>query len=384
MANWIKPNVSLKWTVVGFLFVSLMWTAVASAMVSGPCSNCHTMHNSQNAQAVSGTGPNPELLNNDCVGCHSSSASSTFYDLGGTKVPVVLFTGSAPTEYLAGGNFYWVKEGLGGDDSKGHNVFLGEPDDKLTEGAPGKVFSCDGATACHTSLSNRNTTDHFPELLGKYGCEGCHMKPRHHANDHPNGVSGVVSGKSQGWYRFLSAHNTELGVVGYESGTWEAALHDGANHAGATNHNEYLGYIDVTGETFGGKDRAWGFENYGGLGKTTTALCTGCHGMFHTEQKDANAMWVRHPSDAVIPDSGEYSDVKLTGYDPLSPVARPVIPAAPSSAVTAGTDMVMCLSCHRPHGSPYPDMLRWDYAAQASGGGEDGTGCFYCHTSKDD
>jgi hypothetical protein len=48
---------------------------------------------------------------------------------------------------------------------------------------------------------------------------------------------------------------------------------------------------------------------------------------------------------------------------------------------------VMCLSCHRAHGSPYNDMLRWDYdgmvAGNGSGGGNDGTGCFKCHSEKD-
>jgi hypothetical protein len=44
---------------------------------------------------------------NDCLDCHSSSTSSTVAD--GT--PIVYYTGScAPTEYLAGGNFWWVAQ----------------------------------------------------------------------------------------------------------------------------------------------------------------------------------------------------------------------------------------------------------------------------------
>ena len=46
-------------------------------------------------------------LANDCLECHSSSSSSTVAD--GT--PIVYYTGScAPTEYLAGGNFWWVAQ----------------------------------------------------------------------------------------------------------------------------------------------------------------------------------------------------------------------------------------------------------------------------------
>ena len=72
-----------------------------------------------------------------------------------------------------------------------------------------------------------------------------------------------------------------------------------------------------------------------------------------------------------------------TSYNPVVPVARPSLTAV-SSTVTPGTDMVMCLSCHVPHGSPNDDLLRWDYNGMvAGGGGDDGTGCFVCHTEKD-
>jgi len=48
---------------------------------------------------------------------------------------------------------------------------------------------------------------------------------------------------------------------------------------------------------------------------------------------------------------------------------------------------VTCISCHRPHGSPYPDMLRWDYANDCNTGNADTAtepcGCYSCHTTKD-
>ena len=92
---------------VTFGIVLFGFSNSSQAMVSGLCSNCHTMHNSQGGQLVDDTGPNPTLLTNDCIGCHSSSESSTYYVLaGGCNVPVVLYTGGAPTEYLAGGNLW--------------------------------------------------------------------------------------------------------------------------------------------------------------------------------------------------------------------------------------------------------------------------------------
>jgi predicted CXXCH cytochrome family protein len=332
------------------------------------------MHNSQDGQLVDDTGPNSALLTDACVGCHSSDTSTTYYDLDGCNVPVVLYTGgSGPTSYLAGGNFYWVKEGLGNDDTKGHNAFFGEGDDYLAE-APGSVVSC-GTDACHQNLSNpaRVGAGH-PEVNGRYGCEGCHLKVRHHANDHTNGVSGLV-GESGGWYRFLSGHSSGLGmgVEGYENGLWEAG-HPNLAVGNADNHNEYAGMVGAD------HTKNAGFVQ---LGNIMTAFCCGCHGDFHIQEDEG---WVRHPSDAVIPDTGEYADTGGAShdYDPLSPVASPTVDGIPDGTVSPGTDMVMCLSCHRPHGSPYPDLLRWDYAAQQAGGGGDDKGCFYCHTTKND
>ncbi|NOZ26181.1 MAG: cytochrome c3 family protein, partial [Nitrospirae bacterium] len=48
--------------------------------------------------------------------------------------------------------------------------------------------------------------------------------------------------------------------------------------------------------------------------------------------------------------------------------------------VTAGTDRVICLSCHRAHGSPYFKMLRWDYRSTTLATAL--SGCNACHTSK--
>jgi len=335
--------------------------------------------------------PQPYLLatvgSSPCVGCHSHDTKSTYYELGECKVPVVFYTGgAAPTSYLAGGNFWWVKEGqgYGGDDTKGHNVFLGEGDDNLSE-APGRSTGCNNS--CHTDLSQPygcgSVLGPGNILLpkGLYGCQGCHLNVKHHADDHKNGESGLVTSADQGWYRFLAGHYSieiDIGVKGYEHGLWEAGLHDGGNHQAPGDHNEYLGFHDPGG--------GWGF---GGLGNTTTAFCTGCHGVFHDYQYSGeypSGTWLRHPSDAKIPNEREYANVGGDShlYDPLSPVAKPTVDTTPDTTVNPGTDMVMCLSCHRPHGSPYPDLLRWDYLSQEAGGGGSDTGCFYCHTQKND
>jgi len=83
--------------------------------------------------------------------------------------------------------------------------------------------------------------------------------------------------------------------------------------------------------------------------------------------------WIRYPSDAALPETYAY-----TVYEPLAPVARPDLSgySGPSPTVTPGTDLVMCLSCHRAHGSPYASMLRWS-------GSEEDDGCKICHTTND-
>jgi len=88
----------------------------------------------------------------------------------------------------------------------------------------------------------------------------------------------------------------------------------------------------------------------------------------------------------VIPDRDEYS--AFTMFNVNAPVARKhanfVVGMSPSGTVTPGEDLVMCLSCHMAHASPYDGMLRFDYTQQTAGNATTGlgTGCLACHTTK--
>ena len=359
------------------LFLTVLCTGIAMflagpvcAKVTGTCVNCHTMHNSQNGSHMlfnttidgesSGThgGGYPSLTRGSCVGCHTGTNTSTstrpfVYDA--TAIP------SYGTDTLAGGNFYWVAQP--GGSAKGHNVkgIPGMTADSVLTVAPGhEGTGC--TTGCHGTLFATTV----PVL--NTGCQGCHLVPKHHAPPQADGTPALAV---NGWFRFLSGHNYTNGVEGIEDDDWQYTKD-------ASDHNEYLGKVGThTDAGFAG-----GFLNI--QENTMTAYCTGCHGNFHT-QADGNANWIRHPSDAVIPNSGEYS--AYTVYDPIAPVARPDLSTiGDTGKVRPATDMVMCLSCHRAHGSPYNDMLRWDYEAGtiAGGGGtSDNTGCFVCHTEKD-
>lgn len=169
-----------------------------------------------------------------------------------------------------------------------------------------------------------------------------------------------------------------FGVKGIEDSDWQ-------NPAGDNAHNEYLGVpTDKHVPTFK-------LDTSGG---SMSAFCCGCHGNFHNQNVNATtgagsqSPWIRHPSDFVIPNTGEYASMN-TSYNLDTPVARSLTKiltfgGTSSNTVTAGSDMVMCLSCHRPHGSEYEDLLRWEYAEMIAGGGSNTTGCFVCHTTKDD
>ncbi len=354
------------------LLIVVSIPAASFARVSGVCSNCHTMHNSQNGAAVAASGPYSTLLAGDCVGCHSAASPDTGIDAV-TGAPIVYNTGGAPSygagnQGLAGGNFYWVAQG---DDTKGHNVFAANADDNLTV-APGAVTSSCGAQCCHNNLDGTNT------MYGtRQGCSKCHMmgnaagpKGYHHKDD----TGPLIDSAGEGWYRFLDGHmaGTGSGVSGIEDSNWQYT-------SSANDHNEYLGFS-------GTKDSAGGFS---ALGNTMTGFCCGCHGNFHIQQ--SSGAWSRHPSDAVIPNSGEYATAFGAGggvgtYDPNVPVARPTLAGwtEASSSVTLGTDLVICLSCHKPHGSPYSDMLRWNYSDMIAGDTGKSGGCFTCHTQKND
>lgn len=357
--------------VVFFLFTLMGPAGIASAGVNGLCSTCHTMHNSQDGIVVYADGPADTLLKNDCVGCHSNTTAETKLDLGnGTIVPVVYNT-VAPTTPLAGGNFYWV---VNNGDSYGHNVYGISGEDATLSAAPGSI-SC--ANSCHTSLALS---------VDGNGCQGCHNFLKHHGSEPDPGDPETAS---SGFYRFLSAplNSTHLGngggpVKGIESSDWEYT-------GSSTNHNIYY---KGTGSDLGDIPESMG------------KFCAGCHAQFHSpgattiyaDNGDGTSAspWLRHPADFAIPDIGEFANaaggIVGTDYDPLVPVGKDLTDTVNKDIVVAG-DTVMCLSCHRAHGSPYPHMLRWEgdnmRTGAVIGGSQDpavvGTGCFKCHAAKD-
>ena len=286
-------------------------------------------------------------------GCHSSTTAQTIVTLGTSVIPIV-FNTVPPTNPLAGGNFYWVASSAGNlGDAYGHNVYgINNADLDLTE-APGNT-RCSN-TSCHFSLALSPAVMQIApsETVVKAGCQGCHYNVFHHTDN--------------GQYRFLNGHSdTDRYVTGIEDNDWEQET--------VIDHNYYMGSdrLSAPGTLV--------------LAQTHSinGFCSGCHSDFHTKNDITNenpesSPWIRHPTDLLLPDSGEFAPYNpVTGYSTLAPVGweNPAVPDRTQ-------DIIMCLSCHRPHGSPYPDMLRWDYNNCTAGVPDANCGCFVCHTAKD-
>ncbi len=332
---------------------------------SGSCKTCHTMHGSSS-------------LKYTCWGCHTRDTDNNIDPL--TGAPQINHTNVTD---LAGGNFAYItgsKAGISGDKkTRGHNVkdtdvidtnFLngsgtyppGDQYDNYSEGLTNSTFTCAGKYGCH---GDRTIEDEYTAIRGT-----------HHYNDSAlqfgsidmdkqaltDGTTGEQVGSS---YRFLK------GVKGGEEAKWMGVS------PGPDTHNEYFG---ATSAGISSRNAP--------AGNTISGLCAECHGNFHGSESgetgSSSSPWTRHPTDISLPGAGtEYA--KYTIYSIEVPVARTGIPDSPKNTLNPdGTtdDIVMCLSCHRTHASPYEDLLRFNYADMIAGDSSKAGGCFTCHTSK--
>jgi hypothetical protein len=346
MINKVTKIVSLV------AFCSLLYAFPLEAKITGACSNCHTMHSSQSPAPqewtekgwIPGTA-NPALLVATCIGCHSSTTAETIlYD---NTTPIVYNTLS-PTNPLAGGNFYYITPDDATGHAKGHNVAgINSVDVTLGFIPPGGTslgaqLRCAGTYGCH-GHNGRQSGDSAVDD------ETQAIKGAHHGDDAPP-LEGSLTDVARN-YRFL------LGIKGKEDAYWEQ---DNTN----TSHNEYKGSTSSATDT-------------------TSYLCAECHGKFHTwvggpSEVGTASPWLRHPTDIALDATGEYAS--YTTYDMTAPVARPEDDyTGDPTIVRPGTDIIMCLSCHRAHASLYFKMVRWDYKNWPVAGTE---GCNICHTTK--
>lgn len=380
---------------VGLVFI-YAHTGFAWSSMYGVCSDCHTMHNSQDNLSMRFDGvdqPAPLLLRGDCVTCHTglnainsgaataasaniatSSSTSKYAPVDTVQGPGFMprVMGDTEPDYyfgdrtgrnntsLAGGSFWWVQT----NERYGHNVaeyYYGKPDGKYGNNPPGggeslsRQLRCAGIDGCH---GNRSVENPLKALEGGHHANTVSLRTDASSygptNDYQTGRS----------YRFLR------GVKGIEDADWEFT-------ANSIDHNIYIGTIRNS-------------ENQVASPATIDNFCASCHPDFHSTQTgNANvgisgpdgftSPWLRHPTDYAMPLTGDYA--AYTKYSTGTPVGRiwSQVDADPDQVATSGQRIVTCLSCHRAHGSPYYAMLRWDYRGFPA---SVTNGCGICHSTK--
>lgn len=342
-------------SVIGVVAVlSFFLPQVALASVTGVCAGCHVMHYSQVGMVPSqllaqGVGPQDHLLNNTCLGCHTGTNS-------GGSTPFVLTTGKTDLSgALAGGNFLF--SGL--DVHYGHNpIELGVASIVTPPGWEPSGFPVGGSSVGDGSAT---WTTNQLTCAGVWGCHGVHNANGVLGSHHNNPTGQLNTADSSGnSYRFLYE------IKGFEDSDWEYTK-------SATDHNVYFGQSrssDTPEST-----------------TTISYFCAECHGIFHSGPANEGVAsagttffvdpWIRHPVDISMPLTGEYA--AYNAYNTDAPVASTSVPVASGNSVAAGDRIVMCLSCHQAHATPYYAMLRWDYRGSGAGWTN---GCAICHTSK--
>ena len=339
-----KKKMRKTFLTIGLIILSIAFVyGTADALVSGVCSGCHTMHNSQGGSpmAVDNDGvplatAQPNLTKSTCIGCHK----------GGIGGAPVIFGAAYGTDTTAGGSF---NDAVFTSDAKGHNV--SDLSGVLGVGLEGTILTTPGNANANITVTPTALT-----CAGAAGCHGDHDS----ANDTSmKGIKGFHHGSKQG-YRFLQTADTPpLPIAGKGSSDWEKGTGSGAT---ASNHNVY---------SAGGSD-------------SISTLCAQCHEGFHgTTNTNSESPFKRHPTENLLSDATGW-DLTTVNVDynnnPFAFGGTEYTNASTGTAYTTTGARVACISCHRAHGTPNDDILRFAYNTQKAGEGtSSSTGCLGCH-----
>jgi hypothetical protein len=320
---------------ISIILLSVLLVYGQSDAMDGKCGDCHTMHSSQDGTA---TTPNDNLTKGNCVGCHNG---------GVVAAPNVFGTATR----TAGGTFAATVVDIADGYKKVHNV----RDISWTNDESPLMSVTPGGT----ETGHAGTPDGAAELTCS-GTTGCHGK------HDGTGFKGFHHGSYPDAYRFLQYYDgsTHTDILGKGSSTRESG--------GATSGNHNVYYANSTA---GAKD-------------SISAFCSMCHGEFHgTDDTQASTPFKRHPTELVIPSAWDSIGTGVTIAYETTPFGfnGADYTAADTNTVYAAdlsdNPRVVCVSCHKAHGSDYNDLLRFDYDSMVAGGG--GTaGCLACHTGQ--
>jgi len=320
----------------------------ALAAVTGPCVNCHTMHNSQGGTPMTlsdETEPLSALLRGTCMGCHTTIGSDPLADPGNTGglYPFVYSSsGFDDNNCLAGGFFTDDTDPSDNNSNNQHSL--------NTKNLP-------AGYASNEELGDWYTGDTEVDGFACAGSNGCHGS--HNVADDMAAISGGHHSPSAYRMLYVSLDNSE-GVLGDGATDYEKAMIESPDLG--DEHNTY--------------SAEWSDPSI-------SRFCAICHGNFHNETGTttdcgAASPWLRHPTDVEIPSGwtiGNESNALTASDYKNNPVGY-------DNVDDNGQRMVTCLSCHRAHGTENNDLLRWAYSTQLAGqptGSEVTYGCLGCH-----
>ena len=246
--------------------------------------------------------------------------------------------------------------------------------EKESASASAEAKAYASATKGSGKLYAKGTGKVYASVLEE-ACQGCHAN----ANSHTLGKAGLNTVPI-----VKSGQEPEVPLAGgnfyYGSGRLHLEKAGGSCtscHRDVRHHATSSGYRFLGPDVEGIGDPLYEHGEGHNIYKSGDQYCSTCHGNFcGTENQRAEGGWIRHPTNMPLPMQGEYTDYV---YRKDIPVGYPD-PNNPERS----TARVMCMSCHRPHGTPYPNLLRWDYSTIVAEAGSNDNGCFACHSHKDE
>jgi hypothetical protein len=155
-----------------------------------------------------------------------------------------------------------------------------------------------------------------------------------------------------------------------------------AARTGATNTNTYRQLYNAgVGVAVSAGHANYNVNDSGSTGFLTAgandinAFCATCHTAFHGAGQGTGASpWLRHPTDFALPAAYDARyNINVTGTELVK---------IPLGNDGVSSRVLLCVTCHRPHGSQYADLLRFNYDLNIAGGATLGEGCEECHGAK--